>query len=300
MKTPQTTKAMRGFATTQTVVTILGYTLLGFESSVLACLSGLLAAYFCQILFRACLIWEGKATAAPFRSLGQFIDFLLPAHIVALTTNFFVYGGDRVGPTVLAVVLAISSKHLILVMDRGTPRHFLNPANFGILATLLFFPSISISLPYQFHSGLGAAGDIMLPVAILVLGLFTNIKLTKRLPLVIGWLVAFIAQAAVRYFAFDVNFLASIGPATGAVGMLFTFYMITDPVTTPTGKREQVLFGASIGLVYGLLMTFNVVFGLFWAVLLTSTARGVCIFIMGRSKPSHTSEDTPPVYLQAG
>jgi hypothetical protein len=56
--------------------------------------------------------------------------------------------------------------------------------------------------------------------------------------------------------------------------ILFTFYMVTDPATTPSAPRAQVAFGASVAAVYGLLMAAHVVFGLFFALSLVCAARG--------------------------
>ena len=52
---------------------------------------------------------------------------------------------------------------------------------------------------------------------------------------------------------------------TGVAFLLFTFYMVTDPATTPSTPRGQIAFGAAVAAAYGLLMAFHVVFGLFFA-----------------------------------
>jgi hypothetical protein len=68
-------------------------------------------------------------------------------------------------------------------------------------------------------------------------------------------------------------------PMTGVAFILFTFYMVTDPATTPAGARGQVLFGAGVALAYGLLLSAHVVFGLFFGLTLTSTVRGAALYV---------------------
>ena len=62
--------------------------------------------------------------------------------------------------------------------------------------------------------------------------------------------------------------------------ILYTFYMVTDPATTPEGRREQIAFGLSVAAVYGLLMVGHVVFGLFFALTIVCAVRGVWMYAM--------------------
>jgi hypothetical protein len=59
--------------------------------------------------------------------------------------------------------------------------------------------------------------------------------------------------------------------------LLFTFYMVTDPATTPSGWRAQVAFGLSVAAGYGVLMAFHVVFGLFFSLTAVCAARGALL-----------------------
>jgi hypothetical protein len=61
---------------------------------------------------------------------------------------------------------------------------------------------------------------------------------------------------------------------TGVAFVLFTNYMITDPGTTPFKGRDQFMFGSSVAMVYGVLMAFNVVYTLFFAVSIVCAIRG--------------------------
>ena len=65
---------------------------------------------------------------------------------------------------------------------------------------------------------------------------------------------------------------------TGVAFILYTFYMVTDPATTPSSRRDQIGFGLSVAAVYGLLMMMHVVFGLFFALTIVCAVRGLCAF----------------------
>jgi hypothetical protein len=98
--------------------------------------------------------------------------------------------------------------------------------------------------------------------------------LTKKIPLIVGWVGGFVIQALVRHYVWDVALWGALAPMTGVAFVLFTNYMITDPGTTPAKGRWQFMFGASVAMVYGVLMLFNVVYTLFFAVCIVCLARG--------------------------
>ena len=162
-----------------------------------------------------------------------------------------------------ASVVAICSKCLLRAPAGNGTRHFLNPSNFGITVTLLVFAWVSIAPPYQFTENMTGVGDWILPAVIVCTGTFLNARFTHRLPLIAAWLGGFVAQAALRSLFLDTPSGAALVPMTGVAFILYTFYMVTDPATTPSGRREQIVFGLSVAAVYGLLMVSHVVFGLF-------------------------------------
>jgi hypothetical protein len=68
---------------------------------------------------------------------------------------------------------------------------------------------------------------------------------------------------------------AALLPMTGVAFILFTFYMVTDPATTPATPRAQLAFGASTAILYGLMVNAHIVFGLFFSLSLTCAVRAV-------------------------
>ena len=109
-------------------------------------------------------------------------------------------------------------------------------------------------------------------------GSFLNIRFTKRILVAVGWVTAFFVQAIIRHYVLGHSLSGALLPLTGVTLVLFTFYMVTDPATTPLMPRSQFVFGASVALVYGLLVSLHVVFGFFFALATVSLVRGVTLY----------------------
>jgi Na+-translocating ferredoxin:NAD+ oxidoreductase RnfD subunit len=271
--------ALRRFATAITVLNVLGHTVLGFEQSLATPVTAVLVAYAMEILLE---IVESRRLGRKPRFLGPgstFVDFLLSAHITGLAVGMLLYANERLLPVAFAAAVAIGSKYLFRAGTNGARRHFFNPSNLGITATLLAFPWVGIAQPYMFTENLSDAADWVLPVIIIFSGSFLNTKFTRRIPLILAWLGGFVLQAAIRHFAFGNLFLPSLNPMTGVAFLLFTFYMVTDPATTPMTRRGQIGFGLSMAAAYGVLMAFHVVFGLFFGLSAVCAGRGVLLYL---------------------
>jgi hypothetical protein len=152
----------------------------------------------------------------------------------------------------------------------------MNPSNFGITVTLLVFGSwVSIAPPYEFTENIPDSFRIFVPMVIIAAGTVLNAQLTKKIPLIVGWAGSFVIQALVRHYVWGVALWSALAVMTGVAFVLFTNYMITDPGTTPTSGFSQFMFGSSVGVVYGVLMLFNVVYTLFFAVTIVCLGRGM-------------------------
>jgi Na+-translocating ferredoxin:NAD+ oxidoreductase RnfD subunit len=206
------------------------------------------------------------------------VDFLLSAHITGVACAMLLYSNASLMPVVFASAAAISSKALLRVAVRNSQRHFLNPSNFGITLTLLLFPWVGIAPPYHFSENIHGWGSWILPAIIVTSGSFLNIRFTKRICVVIGWAGGFLIQGMLRNLIFGVPLTATLLPMTGVAFVLFTFYMVTDPATSPCTSRGQLLFSALVSITYGVLVTAHVVFGLFFALTVVSLARGITLY----------------------
>jgi len=266
---------LRRFAIAITILNILGHTFFGFEQSWAQPLVALGTAYPLAILLEVFQCWSTGRKPAFSGGVQALIDFLLSAHISALAVAMLLYANDRLWVVAFATSVAIGSKVLFRQPARsGGGRHFYNPSNFGITVTLLLFSWVGIAPPYQFTENLDRIGDWLLPTFIICSGTFLNYRFTKRLPLIGAWLIGFVVQAAIRNLVFDAPLVANLLPMTGVAFILYTFYMVTDPATTPKGLLQQVVFGFSVAAVYGILLTVHVVFGLFFSLSIVCTIRG--------------------------
>jgi hypothetical protein len=197
---------------------------------------------------------------------------------------------------VLAVVLV-----LVALIPSGVPtRHYLNPSNFGIAVTLLLFPWVGIAAPYHFTENLGSIGDWALPMAIICTGSFLNTRYTRRIPLLLAWVGTFALQAIVSSLVlwFSTGYCpmaARLSAMTGVAFILFTFYMVTDPATTPERPGAQVAFGASVALVYSVLLMFHIVFGLFVALVIVCVARGLGMYVLACLRGAKPAAGSAPV-----
>jgi Na+-translocating ferredoxin:NAD+ oxidoreductase RnfD subunit len=155
-------------------------------------------------------------------------------------------------------------------------RHFFNPSNLALSVTFLLYPSIGLAMPWMWTTELSGFGDWIFPIIIFVLGTMLHLKYASRIWVVLSFLVAFAGQAIFRGLCFeDTNLFTALGPATGVPAAIFTFYMAPDPATSPSGKREQILFGSSIAVVYMILMMLHVVYALFYALTVVCLLRGL-------------------------
>ena len=272
---------LRRFAIAITVLNILGHIFFGFEQSFAQPLVALASAYSVELLLE---FIDARCNRRPLRFLGggvrKFVEFLLSAHITGLACAMLLYANERLAPVVFASTVAICSKCILRVRVGSGTRHFFNPSNFGITVTLLVFSWVSVAPPYQFTENMIGFGDWILPAVIICTGTFLNARFTHRLPLIAAWLGGFVAQAALRSLFFDTPFGAGLVPMTGVAFILYTFYMVTDPATTPEKRRDQIAFGLSVAAVYGLLMVNHVVFGLFFALTIVCACKGLCSYAM--------------------
>ncbi|WP_433201951.1 enediyne biosynthesis protein [Dactylosporangium sp. CS-047395] len=268
--------ALRNFAISMSIFNILGYTVLGFEQPWTWPFFALLLGYSIEFGAEMIAAWANKRPAA-FTGNGAWgvYTFLLPTHITALAANMLLYGNDMFWPIAFAVAVAVGQKYVLQAPIKGRLRHFMNPSNLGITVALLAFPWVNIAPPYHFTENVPDVISIMIPIIIVTAGTVLNAMLTKKVLLIMGWVGSFVIQGLLRHYIWDVALWAALVPITGVAFVLFTNYMITDPGTTPSSGRNQFMFGASVGMVYGVLMLFNVVYTLFFAVTIVCLVRGL-------------------------
>lgn len=271
--------ALRRFAVGITVMTVLGHLWFGFEQSYAQPLVALATGYGMQLVLEVLGAWSEQRRPRFAGGVSDAVDFFLSAHISSLSVVMLLYYNDSLWAVAFAAAVAIGSKAIFRAPVPEGTRHFFNPSNFAISATLLLFPSVGLAMPWQFTVPFGAFGDWAVPAIVVCLGCFINGLYNKRLPLVAGFLVGFVVQLAVRAFAFQTPWLAMVAVVTGPPVLIYLFFMLPDPATTPEGAWGQLAFGFSVALVYLLLVALQAPFGLFFALTIVCGLRGLWMYV---------------------
>ena len=207
---------------------VLGFTVLGFNrgpaQAVLTTASACaLEVLLCRI-FNKAWIWPLSAMITSF-SLTILLNY---------SHDYFVL--------FVPVFFAIGSKYLFTF--RG--RHVLNPALSGLAFSLLFASSLITAAPSYQWNGIESMSLFMG-----MLGVFFLVPKVRRGPLVVSWLVSFTVLTALRAFVmrwhlpFETLFL---GTLSSPAFFLYTFFMITDPATSPANRRTQVVTGIALAV----------------------------------------------------
>jgi len=260
------------------VLTIVGGTVLGFEQSYAHPVIGVVVAVAVQML----LEWvDARTKGRQVRFAGSpmaFLNFLPSAIIPGLASALLLFANDRLWPVAFAAGASIASKTIFRApVGNGQTQHIFNPSNFGITLTLLLMPSVGLAPPYQFTANVGGAWHWIVPAVVLLAGIVVHAKFTGRLPLVIAWLAGFVAQGLARSAIYDIPWVVPFVPMTSAAFMLFTLFMIPDPATTPIKPIRQVAFGSAVAVLYGILISSHIVFGLFIALASVCAVRGLSL-----------------------
>ncbi|MBU7316733.1 RnfABCDGE type electron transport complex subunit D [Paenibacillus oleatilyticus] len=135
----------------------------------------------------------------------------------------------------LTSFLAIVIKYAI----RFKGGHIFNPNNVAMVIMLFMLPEFAVSTPKQWTNGLPVMA------AILALGIVVC-YIANRLDSVLTFLGSFTLFALIRHFYFGAPLYAALGPLLGASLQLFSFFMITDPKSSPTTCKGRMLFAFSV------------------------------------------------------
>lgn len=292
-------EALKRFSIAITVLNVAGHLFLGFEQSWVQPLTALATAYVLEIVFECLNSWILDSSPRFLGSFTRLVHFLMPAHITGLAVSMLLFTNETFYPVVFATAAAILSKYLLRVNIHGHKKHFLNPSNTGIAITLVLFPWIGIAPPYQFTENITGYGDWLLPLVFIGVGSFLNARLTKRIVLIASWFVGFAMQAILRSVFSETSVYAALNPFTGVAFLLFSFYMISDPATTPMNRRNQVVFGLSIAGVYGLLVAMGVVFGQFFALFIVCMVRGIYLAVRSHRRVEKPERQAQIIFPRA-
>ena len=189
---------------------------------------------------------------------------LSSAYITGISVGILIRS-NLVWPYVITAILSIMSKYVI--MYKG--RHLWNPSNFGV-SWMLFMAPLTVA-------GLGIQwGNNLLPMSVIwFLGLLIVYR-AKKIHVTLTYVVCFIVLAYVRSLITSDPFLAELAPLTGPMYQLFIFFMITDPGTSVSGKKAQILVVIIVALVEFVLRLESFIYAPFYALFLVGP---ICKFI---------------------
>jgi enediyne biosynthesis protein E5 len=182
---------------------------------------------------------------------------LLSATITSLGLTLLLRA-DNLWAMPAAAVFAIASKFLLRV--RG--RHLYNPANFGVGTALLILPGTWIS-PGQWGNDVALAGWLV------VLGATVTSR-ARRADISWLFLVFYLGALAARVAWLGQRWAVWTHQLSSGALLLFAFFMISDPMTTPSHPRGRAAHAALVAAIayawgFGLFRTNAVLWALFVA-----------------------------------
>lgn len=157
----------------------------------------------------------------------------------ALITAFsicLIMQANSISTMVIAGALSIGSKFILKF--RG--KHIFNPSNFGIIVTILITGDAWIS-PGQWGS------NALLLMLVGCTGLLVLYRV-KRLDTAFAFLVSFLGLSFIRnvlYLGWPADFFYH-QLTTGSL-LLFSFFMITDPMAIPSARIPRIVWAVAVG-----------------------------------------------------
>lgn len=136
----------------------------------------------------------------------------------------------------LVAFLAISAKFVVRIGDK----HVFNPANLGVMIAVLFLPGAWLS-PGQWGS------DMVAALWFIALGVAVTVS-AKRFDIAWAFLACYGALLVGRLLYLDQRWAVLLNQLSSGGLLLFTFFMITDPMTTPNDRRMRWLHGAMVAV----------------------------------------------------
>jgi len=166
----------------------------------------------------------------------------------ALITSFsltLLLRTDVIGLAMLAAAIAIGSKFLVRV--RG--KHVFNPANAALVSLMLLSDKAWVSSGQWGSAALGA-------FALACLG-FLVLTRAKRAETTLAFMAAFAALLLVRALWLGDPVSIPLHQLQNGALLIFAFFMISDPKTSPNTARGRIIYGALVaGVAYSIQFVF--------------------------------------------
>lgn len=136
----------------------------------------------------------------------------------------------------LAATMAISSKFIL----RYNQKHIFNPANLGVILSILLLPGAWVSPAQWGH-------DILIMAWIFVFGMIVTNR-AQRFDVSLFFLGSWMALLVAK-----ILYLGQVWPHfwhqlnSGSL-LLFTFFMISDPMTIPNHRKARFIYAFSVAV----------------------------------------------------
>ena len=249
------------FALLLTLYAVLGAGFLGFNRS---------PAQMAALVASSCVLDVGLARATKGRWIVPLSAYITGCSL-ALLLNYS-HGSPLL---FLPVWLAIGSKYVFTFEGR----HVFNPSLFGVATSLLFTRELVTAAPaYQW-----AGGAVTFSAFLVAAALALFVARIGRTPLILSFLGFYALQTALRAWILRFHLppeVLFVGTLTSPPFFLFTFYMITDPATSPRTARGQVAFALVLTLVDLYLHVLESVYTFYYAAL--ACGSGKLLFLHAR------------------
>ena len=242
------------FALILTAYAVLGCSVLGFNRTPLQVL--LTVAAGCALDTGLHWLFCKRERLVP---LSAYISMMSIALLLNYSHNYYLL--------FLPAFFTIVSKYVFTF--RG--RHIFNPSLFGLVCALLLGKGLYSSAPAYQWGGSWAIVAFMITAAC-ALFLFR----IGRTPLILSFLFFYSLQTLLRAYILRDHLpmqTLMLGTLTSARFYLFTFYMMTDPKTSPAGKWQQVAWSLAVVVVDLWFHTMESLSTLFYALFLVSAVR---------------------------
>ena len=206
-----------------------------------ALVPGLLAAVGSAVLLDAALLWltRGKPTWPSGALLSAlFVVLILDPHTPAYVSA-------------CTAIVAINSKYLV----RTRLANIFNPAALALVANYFLFASG--------QSWWGALPDLPVPFVLPLLGAVLLIaRRLNKVPMLLTFLGGYFTLFTIAAFVSDPIEVAEIFRTPDAnAALFFAGFMLTDPPTSPTKGRDQVIYAGIVALAS---VALYLLFGALW------------------------------------
>jgi len=208
------------------------------------------ALYATFLLVSVCtqLIAETILSQVKYKTFPSLVKIKngIPSAIISSMGLCLLLKTNSLSTAALAAFISIASKYII----RINGKHIFNPSALGIVAAVVLTGSAWIS-PGQWGSG------AVILFSVLCLGFIITTKVQK-LDTSIAFLGTFGGLLFIRqvlYLGWPIDFFVQ-SISTGSL-LLFSFFMITDPKTTPNHSLARIIWAMLVAAVSFYIVTFK-------------------------------------------